>query len=112
MQGLVMLVLVLLLHFPWNRSTTSHAIAKTLRHLSSFTNTCWDLFLWRDPDRSISPVLGKKTQKHSTVASFLSIFDPYNFYLSPPGHAQQPNLLKNRNNFKENTHCFSTMLQV
>jgi hypothetical protein len=87
MQGLVVLVPVLLLHFPWNRWTTSHAIAKTLRHLSSFTNTCWDLFLWRDPDRSISPVLGKKTQKHNVIVSFLSMFDPYNIYPSPPGHA-------------------------
>jgi hypothetical protein len=32
-------------------------------------------------------VLGKKTQKHNIIASFLSIFDPYNIYPSPPGHA-------------------------
>jgi hypothetical protein len=56
-------------------------------------------------------VLGKKTQKHNIIASFLSIFDPYNIYPSPPGHATTKRREKQKQFFKKYP-LFSTKLQV
>jgi hypothetical protein len=56
-------------------------------------------------------VLGKKTQKHNIIASFLSIFDPYNIYPSPPGHATTKPREKQKQ-FKKKYPLFSTTLQV
>jgi hypothetical protein len=56
-------------------------------------------------------VLGKKTQKHNVIVSFLSMFDPYNIYPSPPGHATIKPLEKQKQ-FIKKYPLFSTMLQV
>jgi len=50
-------------------------------------------------------VLGKKTQKHNVIVSFLSMFDPYNIYPSPPGHATTKPLGKQKQ-FLKKYHCF------